>query len=186
MKYSVSALPKVNRVKKKLHVALQKAINDEVEKIAENPYIGEPKKGDLAGVWVHKFKHYGLLYLIVEVPGVYVDDGSGMVGGGQRVEAAIPGAGVDAAVAVDGRTHVDPAAGDEGVLDVTVDVYGQDVLHRVGVDRPVGTQGRGRPIGGPACRARPFQAAVRIQGIDIVVGVCPAEIDSAVGADGGR
>jgi mRNA interferase RelE/StbE len=70
MKYSVSALPKVNRVKKKLHVALQKAINDEVEKIAENPYIGEPKKGDLAGVWVHKFKHYGLLYLI----GYLIDD----------------------------------------------------------------------------------------------------------------
>ncbi len=70
MKYSVSALPKVNRIKKKLHVALQKAINDEVEKIAENPYIGEPKRGDLVGVWVHKFKHHGLLYLI----GYLIDD----------------------------------------------------------------------------------------------------------------
>ncbi len=64
MSYKVLALPKVNRVKKKLHPALQKAINVEVEKIAADPLMGSPKRGDLAGVYVHKFKHHTLQYLI--------------------------------------------------------------------------------------------------------------------------
>ena len=31
-------------------------LDSEVRKIAENPAIGEEKKGDLRGVFVHKFK----------------------------------------------------------------------------------------------------------------------------------
>ena len=35
---------------------LQLAIEDEIEKIARNPAVGETKIGDLQGVQVHKFK----------------------------------------------------------------------------------------------------------------------------------
>lgn len=31
-------------------------LDQEVQKIAQNPSIGEEKKGDLTGVFVHKFK----------------------------------------------------------------------------------------------------------------------------------
>ena len=64
MKYSVVAVPKVNRLKKKLPRSLQVLINAEVEKIAENPFQGQRKKGDLAKVWVHKFKYHDALFLI--------------------------------------------------------------------------------------------------------------------------
>ncbi len=64
MKYTVTALPKVNRTKKKLPRSFQEAISTEVAEIAENPFQGQPKKGDLAGVWVHKFKYHDILVLI--------------------------------------------------------------------------------------------------------------------------
>lgn len=39
-------------------------IEDAIEEIANNPDIGEQKKGDLAGVFVHKFKiHHQLMLL---------------------------------------------------------------------------------------------------------------------------
>jgi len=40
------------------------ALDAEVKKIAENPTIGEEKKGDLRGVFVHKFKLKTTLYLL--------------------------------------------------------------------------------------------------------------------------
>jgi len=33
----------------------QKSVDDEIERIIDNPEIGERKKGDLSYVWVHKF-----------------------------------------------------------------------------------------------------------------------------------
>lgn len=39
-------------------------LDDEINKIAENPLIGEEKKGDLRGVYVYKFKIKSLLYLL--------------------------------------------------------------------------------------------------------------------------
>lgn len=39
-------------------------LDQEVRKIAENPSIGEEKKGDLAGVFVHKFKIRATQYLL--------------------------------------------------------------------------------------------------------------------------
>ena len=39
-------------------------LDDEIKKIAENPLIGEEKKGDLRGVYVYKFKIKSLLYLL--------------------------------------------------------------------------------------------------------------------------
>lgn len=40
------------------------ALDHEVRNIAENPNIGEEKKGDLRGVFVHKFKLKANLYLL--------------------------------------------------------------------------------------------------------------------------
>lgn len=40
------------------------ALDREVRKIAEDPGIGEEKKGDLKGVFIHKFKLKENLYLL--------------------------------------------------------------------------------------------------------------------------
>jgi mRNA-degrading endonuclease YafQ of YafQ-DinJ toxin-antitoxin module len=49
---------------KKLTKAKKDALDREVKNIAENPIIGEEKKGDLKGVFVHKFKLKTNLYLL--------------------------------------------------------------------------------------------------------------------------
>jgi mRNA interferase RelE/StbE len=41
---------------KKLSKSEKDALDGEVQKIAQNPTIGEEKKGDLRGVFVHEFK----------------------------------------------------------------------------------------------------------------------------------
>ena len=48
--------PPFRKFVKKQTRPLQLAIEDETEKIALNPLIGETKKGDLQGFQVHKFK----------------------------------------------------------------------------------------------------------------------------------
>jgi hypothetical protein len=53
---------------KKAHKPLQLAIEDEVDNVCENPAIGEAKKGDLAGIHVHKFKFNRQEYLIAYRP----------------------------------------------------------------------------------------------------------------------
>ncbi len=42
-------------------------LDQEIRKISENPLIGEEKKGDLRGVYIHKFKtiQYLLSYRII-------------------------------------------------------------------------------------------------------------------------
>ncbi len=40
------------------------ALDRDVKRIAENPAIGEEKKGDLKGVFVHKFKLKTTQYLL--------------------------------------------------------------------------------------------------------------------------
>jgi len=52
-----------NKVKK-LSKQEKKLLDDEIKKIAENPLIGEEKKGDLKAVYVHKFKIKSLQYLL--------------------------------------------------------------------------------------------------------------------------
>lgn len=51
---------------KKFSKQEKKLLDKQVMKIAENPSIGQEKKGDLRGVYVHKFKiktiHYLLAY----------------------------------------------------------------------------------------------------------------------------
>lgn len=49
---------------KKMTKVEKEALDREVRNIAENPSIGEEKKGDLKGVFVHKFKLKTNLYLL--------------------------------------------------------------------------------------------------------------------------
>ena len=48
--------PPFRKFVKKQNRPLQLAAEDEVERIAEDPLIGETKLGDLHGIQVHKFK----------------------------------------------------------------------------------------------------------------------------------
>ena len=52
------------RFVKKATKPLQLAIEDEVDAVCESPLIGEQKIGDLAGVFVHKFKFNRQEYLL--------------------------------------------------------------------------------------------------------------------------
>jgi mRNA interferase RelE/StbE len=52
-----------NKVKK-LSKHEKESLDDAIKKIAENPLIGEEKKGDLKSVYVHKFKIKSLQYLL--------------------------------------------------------------------------------------------------------------------------
>ena len=52
-----------NKVKK-LSKQEKEILDDEIKKIAENPLIGEEKKGDLRGVYVYKFKIKSIQYLL--------------------------------------------------------------------------------------------------------------------------
>lgn len=49
---------------KKMSKAEKDTLDREVRNIAENPNVGEEKKGDLKGVFVHKFKLKTNLYLL--------------------------------------------------------------------------------------------------------------------------
>ena len=49
---------------KKMPKQEKKILDQEVRRIAEDLSIGEEKKGDLAGVFVHKFKIRAVLYLL--------------------------------------------------------------------------------------------------------------------------
>ena len=60
----VTALPCFLRTKKKWPASLQQTLDGEIQTILANPSHGEPKKGALAGVRVHKFSHQQQLYLI--------------------------------------------------------------------------------------------------------------------------
>jgi len=52
-----------NKVKK-LSKHEKELLDDAIKKIAENPLIGEEKKGDLKAGYVHKFKIKSLQYLL--------------------------------------------------------------------------------------------------------------------------
>lgn len=49
---------------KKFTKAQKKKLDGEIRKIADNPSIGSEKRGDLRGVFVHKFKIRTLQYLL--------------------------------------------------------------------------------------------------------------------------
>ena len=52
----VNQMPAFKKAYKKLHGNQKSLINKAIQKIIENPEIGEAKRGDLAGVYVYKFK----------------------------------------------------------------------------------------------------------------------------------
>jgi mRNA-degrading endonuclease RelE of RelBE toxin-antitoxin system len=49
---------------KKLHHNRRFDVDAAVEKIVQNPLVGEPKRGDLAGTYVYKFKSQTQLVLL--------------------------------------------------------------------------------------------------------------------------
>jgi hypothetical protein len=57
-----------NQFIKKAHKPLQLAIEDIVEAVCADPDIGEPKTGDLDGIWVYKFKFNRQEYLVAYQP----------------------------------------------------------------------------------------------------------------------
>lgn len=65
MSWSVRQTRRFARVYKKLTNAILIADTDvAVATVADNPDVGERKKGDLADLWVHKFRSQGQLYLL--------------------------------------------------------------------------------------------------------------------------
>ena len=52
---------------KRLHTNQLDAVNEAIEKIIENPALGEQKKGDIVRVRVYKFTVLGQLYLLAYV-----------------------------------------------------------------------------------------------------------------------
>jgi mRNA-degrading endonuclease RelE of RelBE toxin-antitoxin system len=65
MSWKVEQTRRFVRVYKKLTQASLIADTDAaVETVAENPDVGERKKGDLGQLWVYKFHSQGQLYLL--------------------------------------------------------------------------------------------------------------------------
>lgn len=52
----IKQMPSFKRTYKKLHKEQKDIVNTAISLIAKDPTIGEEKKGDLAGVFVYKFK----------------------------------------------------------------------------------------------------------------------------------
>ena len=49
---------------KKFTKSEKKKLDDHIRKIVDNPSIGTEKKGDLRGVYIHKFKIHTLQFLL--------------------------------------------------------------------------------------------------------------------------
>ena len=65
MIWQVQQTRRFARVYKKLtSAALIADTDDAVAEVADNPDVGERKKGDLSQLWVHKFRSNGQLYLL--------------------------------------------------------------------------------------------------------------------------
>lgn len=60
----VLQMPRFKRAYKKLHLNEKNAVDDAIKEIIKHPSIGEEKKGDLAGVFVYKFKFHTKEFLL--------------------------------------------------------------------------------------------------------------------------
>jgi hypothetical protein len=56
MALAILATPSFARIAKKLHPQDKAALDAAVQAVASDPALGEEKRGDLNGVFVHKFK----------------------------------------------------------------------------------------------------------------------------------
>ena len=64
MSYDVLQTRRFARQYKKLHDNIVADVDEAVMTVADNPEIGERKKGDLAALYVYKFRSNGQLYLL--------------------------------------------------------------------------------------------------------------------------
>lgn len=64
MTWQILQTRRFNKAYKKLHDNIAQDVDEAVFTVAGNPDIGEKKKGDLADLWVHKFKSQGQLWLL--------------------------------------------------------------------------------------------------------------------------
>lgn len=64
MTYQVQQTRRFARQYKKLHDNVAIDVDGAVIEVANNPEVGEKKKGDLARLRVHKFRSQGQLYLL--------------------------------------------------------------------------------------------------------------------------
>ena len=64
---TIKQMPSFKKAYKKLHANEKSKVNDAIHAIVKNPSIGEEKRGDLAGIFVHKFKiHHQEILLAYE------------------------------------------------------------------------------------------------------------------------
>jgi mRNA-degrading endonuclease RelE of RelBE toxin-antitoxin system len=61
---AVKQMPAFKKAYKKLHPNEKSTVNDAIRIIIQNPTIGQEKKGDLAGVFVYKFKIHHQEFLL--------------------------------------------------------------------------------------------------------------------------
>lgn len=64
MSYEVVQTRRFGRQYKKLHDNIVAEVDEAIAKVAENPSLGEQKKGDLATLKVYKFRAQNQLYLL--------------------------------------------------------------------------------------------------------------------------
>ena len=64
MSYAVKQTRRFARQYKKLHDNIATDVDAAVEAVAIEPGVGERKKGDLASLFVYKFRSQGQLYLL--------------------------------------------------------------------------------------------------------------------------
>ena len=64
MTWGVRQTRAFGRTYKKLNNSLAASVDEAVEQVSNDPFIGEKKKGDLAELYVYKFRHQTLVYLL--------------------------------------------------------------------------------------------------------------------------
>ena len=75
MSYGVLQTKRFGRQYKKLNAKVVLVVDAAISEVAETPSIGERKKGDLASLFVYKFRSQNQLYLL----GYTLDDGLRLV-----------------------------------------------------------------------------------------------------------
>ncbi|MDR3265731.1 MAG: type II toxin-antitoxin system RelE/ParE family toxin [Synergistaceae bacterium] len=60
----VVMMPPFKRTYRRLHENQKRAVNEAISEIVAHPEIGEPKRGDLEGVYVYKFQCVNQLTLL--------------------------------------------------------------------------------------------------------------------------
>ncbi len=64
MSWELRQTRRFGRVYKKLPNNVVVEVDAAIDVVAQNPDVGEKKKGDLADLWVYKFRSLGQLYLL--------------------------------------------------------------------------------------------------------------------------